>query len=165
MVLRQGKQEAESPRQPRLTVSRHEAEQKLKGQIEQGEQLATRPPLLNAEELRSLEDDAKTWEEYTSTLLRTILDTDEYASEFSRYISRHFYPDMPIAKEWKQERDAVSEKLRRLRSIAMRIALIPEPVPTNNGETKTAVKSRDIFLVHGHNDAVKESVARFLEKL
>jgi hypothetical protein len=42
----------------------------------------------------------------------------------------------------------------------------PEPI-ANAYEQEIAMKSnsRDVFVVHGHDDAVKESVARFLEKL
>jgi len=49
------------------------------------------------------------------------------------------------------------DELELMGAGAARVALPSEGV--------TALDSRDVFLVHGHDDAAKESVARFLEKL
>ncbi len=42
---------------------------------------------------------------------------------------------------------------------------VSETVPSVRGEAVMKSDSRLVFLVHGHDDAVKESVARFLERL
>ena len=153
------------PRKPTLTVPRHEAEEKLNAQIIQGDLLVNRESTRTERELQQLRDDGTTWEEYTAAVLSSVFDTGEYAAEFSRFISTMSYPDMPMDEKWKQARDIVAEKLRRLRSITMRLPMIPEPAPAQLSERKKVSDSRDVFIVHGHNTALKESVARFLEKL
>lgn len=42
---------------------------------------------------------------------------------------------------------------------------IGENIPTVNGSSSNSIDSRKIFLVHGHNHGVRDTVARFLEKL
>jgi predicted nucleotide-binding protein len=42
---------------------------------------------------------------------------------------------------------------------------VSETVPSVRGAAVMKSDSRNVFLVHGHDDAMKESVARFLEKL
>jgi predicted nucleotide-binding protein len=167
MVMRRGKQgmDAVPPRRPTLTVPRHEAEEKLNAQIRQGELLVNRESRRTERELQNLRDDSTTWEEYTATVLRSVFDTDEYAAEFSRFISTMSYPDMPMDERWEQDRDAVAEKLRRLRSITLRLPMIAEPAPAHTSDRKTVIDSRAVFVVHGHDKALKESVARLLEKL
>jgi len=39
------------------------------------------------------------------------------------------------------------------------------PIITKQSPKKLPVKSREIFIVHGHNSGIKETVARFLEQL
>jgi predicted nucleotide-binding protein len=42
---------------------------------------------------------------------------------------------------------------------------VEKAAPAGEGVTSVKSYSRDIFLVHGHDNAIKESAARFLEKL
>jgi predicted nucleotide-binding protein len=157
---------AEEPIQkPKLAVPRGEAEEKLNAQIKEGEDLVAREPRLSANDLKKLQDDAQTWTEYTSSLLQTLFDTEEIAAEFSLFIGGAYYVGMPISERWQREREETAEKVRRLRSIARRLPLVPESTSASTNEPRATSDSRDIFVVHGHNEAVKQSVARFLEKL
>ena len=61
-------------------------------------------------------------------------------------------------------RGGVAERIRVLESIVARLDLIPEPCAAESVVQPTLV-GRDVFVVHGHDEGAKETVARFLEKL
>jgi len=142
-----------------------EAEGKLTAQIKAGETLLARSPNWAEDAVQKLEDDAKTWTEYTEGLLRALFDTEEYAREFAKLVGRVFYAGMPPHEQWESERNEIAERVRRLQSIVNRLDLVPEPASSPVLAPERTTSSRRVFVVHGHNEAVKQSVARFLEKL
>ena len=59
-------------------------------------------------------------------------------------------------------------KIQFLESINERLEIIPGPsieVHKQDITLETIIKGRDIFVVHGHDEAAKQAVARYLEKL
>ncbi|HYN15486.1 MAG TPA: nucleotide-binding protein [Terriglobales bacterium] len=99
-------------------------------------------------------------------MLKQLFTSTEYADEFSKFMGRVFYAGEPVPERWRKEQNQIAEYVRRLESIEKRLPLLKEDVsvpqitPSPDPET-----SRTVFVVHGHNDAVKQTVARFLEKL
>ena len=61
-------------------------------------------------------------------------------------------------------KDRVRRQISHLQSIIGRLDLYDEPSSSAEPQGEAAVSSR-VFLVHGHDDSSKETVARFLEKL
>src|SRR5205823_10318590 len=62
----------------------------------------------------------------------------------------------------------MSESVNRLNSIMDRLDLIPEPTVAASSRTPSADQpppSQDVFIVHGHDEAAKQAVARYLERL
>jgi predicted nucleotide-binding protein len=69
-------------------------------------------------------------------------------------------------RDLKQDLDT---KVGRLRSLVERLDLIPQAHDAPGGHAATAATAkpdrREAFIVHGHDEAARESVARFLERL
>jgi hypothetical protein len=161
-----GTPDSEPRRRATLTVPRVDAEARLALQMKAGEALIARPPILTGEALQELENDAKSWTEYTEGLLETLFDSPEYSKEFAQIVGRAYYGGMPPSELWADEQKEIAERVRRLRSIAARLPLVPEPGSSSQAlKPIVAADSRRVFVVHGHDEGVQQSVARFLEKL
>jgi predicted nucleotide-binding protein len=101
--------------------------------------------------------------------------TDDRAKkEYSYRGAMFFGGNQSLAAEIKDFRGDVTRSLRRLESIIERLDLFDEPEPdssartgaTSPGATATAAANTKprVFLVHGHDAAIKHEVARFLER-
>ncbi len=106
-------------------------------------------------------DEARRWYDFTSELLRQICTSDELRDEFTGKSGFSFDDDI-----------TTSSYLKNLRSIYERLELMPAPVEVvESGVNRPdSVRNRQmnmrrVFVVHGHDDGAKESVARFLTKL
>jgi predicted nucleotide-binding protein len=152
-----------------LTVSRPNAERQIATQVKEGENLLARKSTISDYDLQQLRDDAQTWREKTRALLEHAFTSDEFAGEFSQLPSSHVHVNMSTIEKWQSERDDLAEYVRRLKSITHRLQFVEEPPISSTSHPSathvSAEASKAVFLVHGHNNAVKETVARFLEKL
>jgi predicted nucleotide-binding protein len=79
----------------------------------------------------------------------------------SPLVSGGQYYDFP--ETWKAFRVAVQQRLSWLGDLGSSISTSNKY--ENRKYAKTSNISNRVFIVHGHNDAVREAVARFLEKL
>jgi predicted nucleotide-binding protein len=154
---------------PRLRVSHEEAAQSLDIQIGKadeflpsGTQKVTRETLFNGR---------RVWSDYTTELLRQIFTTDGPAKEFER--GQHFAVFMSAspAEQFENEVERTTRQVGALRSIRARLELFEGATkgqPTSiqaNAQALQTIASRDVFVVHGRDEAAKLAVARFLEKL
>lgn len=144
------KQEAITPERTKLVVSFVEALERVDRQLERGRSVPNRS--INEDE------EARRWYDFTLELLRRICNTDELRDEFAGVGS--YDDDISTGKY-----------LRRLHSIRDRLELFPvsnellnTPLQRNKKDEK-APSSRSVFIVHGHDDGAKETVARYLSKL
>jgi predicted nucleotide-binding protein len=165
---------SEEPRRPaRLLVTKFEAQSKIQKQIDEGESLIT-SEIKSKQELDEAKEKKASWSEFNTELLLRLFDNDVISNEYSSYwssgmafvIGRPHY----LSEETENFRKSVKEKLTKLKSIFQRLELFPEPIASDSQRlpqqfTRPIKNSKDIFIVHGHNDSVKESVARFIEKL
>lgn len=153
---------------PKLRVSRSDAKAKIEERINKGrriQELSTLVPLGhpdNREQLAKAKADAEKWAQYTIDLLRSLFTDPSIEAEFGnpRYKPPSFGLPAPHFNQWMETR------ILRLESIQERIDLFP----TIESEAEVSAVpatplTRDIFLVHGHDDGAKSEVARFLEKL
>ncbi len=157
------------PNQPRLVVPREDAETKISHQIEKANQIRALP-INSWEALEEAEGERSKWKSYSGELLKRLFDTPSFEQELNdaigfvvsggprdlRYEAKEFLRDM--------DRD-----IAKLESIRERLELIPEPVSAAT-EGEVSVKGsrlggKSIFVVHGHDEAAKQSVARLLERL
>jgi predicted nucleotide-binding protein len=141
-------QNQNTPARPELTESLQEAQKLLKIQIERGEAA----PNLSINE----SDDARRWYNYTSEMLRQICTTDELTDDFTGKGRFSFGDDI-----------STGHYLKKLRSIYDRLELLPISgnVLTSTGRTRSGASSKRVFVVHGHDEGLKEGIARFLQKL
>ena len=130
------------------------------------------PTYVNSE--RVLEEAKRkyfTWNDYNIELLTRMFTSKKYADEYSFYIgSLVAGPSLLSEKVRGLEKD-IADKVRRLESVAERLDLIDEEATELLPQSRPALAqpapslSNRIFLVHGRDEQMKESVARFLERL
>jgi predicted nucleotide-binding protein len=144
-----GKQEAEIRERTRLLVSLEEARARLQTQLERGRAAPNQSINEN--------DEARRWYDFTSEVLRQIASSDELRDEFTGKSSFSLDPDI-----------TTGSYLKKLASIHERLELLPVASPSGARRPQRLGpngSSRRVFVVHGHDDGIKESVARFLGKL
>lgn len=145
------KEEPHQHDRTRLLIPLKEAQERISRQIHRG----TAVPNQSINE----NDEARSWYEFTSELLRQITNNDQLVDYFTGKGSYDFDPDISPAGY-----------LKKLRSIHERLELLPAPEPTKVMPPNTPVDSgkptsRRVFIVHGHDDGLKETVARCLHQL
>lgn len=150
--MARGKQETKAPERITLLVPREDARKRVQAQIERGQVIPNQSINEN--------DEARRWYEFTSELLRQIASTNELQDDFTGRGSFSFDPDI-----------STGSYLKKLQSIHERLELLPAPegrLPTSGATGRKSLNrstSRQVFIVHGHDDGVKEAVARFLAKM
>jgi predicted nucleotide-binding protein len=154
-----------SPPPPELVVSREDAEAKIQNRIAKGKELFNRQ--INAwDQLEAARKDYYTWSEYNKELLKRLFTNDSLAKEYEGGAFGVFGGTSTLPEEIQDLKRDVSSKVRRLESIKERLELIP--APRSGGETLAHVPrplGKKVFIVHGHDEGARESVARFLERL
>jgi len=103
------------------------------------------------------------WKEYNIELLNRSFDIDEneYVSKYKDNISNNF---LFIEKVDGSKRD-IEKQITCLESIIERLDLVPTKEESKTNSEMKAINTNKIFIVHGHNETIKEKVARLLEKL
>jgi predicted nucleotide-binding protein len=152
---------------PELQVSRDEAAQKIGERIILGEELYARE-ISNVEQLESAENEYRRWNSYNAEMLKRLFTTHKFAEEYSWWgaASISLYEKSP-AEKLQDFRKDVREKMHRLESVLERLELIP----LASGVRSTAIaavargRTNKVFVVHGHDEGARESVARFLDRL
>jgi len=175
MMARGRKPVEDRPTRPNLAVPRAEAEAKISGQIQKGKEILVAYQRGDRNE-KNTTDEKDKWTNYNRELLQRLFDNDALADEyrrapypvFSEFSGEPFYgqPDHRLGRS--QTAEDIQAYLNALEDIRGRLELIPEVVGTDKraGPTRQQMDlGSDIFIVHGHDDGAKNTVARFLEKL
>jgi len=151
---------------PRLLGSREEAKAQLEDRVEKGLTLRDRQ-ILSSENLQQAWNDRRKWSDFNTELLTRLFDNESIANEYARTPGAGFITLDPSFKERLDDfRDEMDTSITRLESVVERLELIPS-VNTGSNATPATVGDlgRKVFLVHGHDEAARQSVARFLERL
>lgn len=154
------------PPDPNLIIPRSEAEKRLRDRIVAGKELLDLK-IYNENDLESSRADRTKWNDYNEELLKRIFDS---AAIYEKYKRTSLYGTLIMNTSLHQRissfYEGVAKKITAIESIIEKLELIPEkitdPVPQEKYEPDS---SSTIFVVHGHDDAAKISVARFIEKL
>ncbi len=149
-----------------LTVPRDEASQKLNDRVKRGKEIRNLP-IQTENDLKNAKNEKQKWSTYNLTLLKTIFSDDTFAEQYSpsktASVSRinaslDYYID--------EFREDIGRFIARLESVSDQLELIPESSNSNTRVSRSSnITSRQVFIVHGHDEAARESLARFLEKL
>jgi predicted nucleotide-binding protein len=111
------------------------------------------------------------WTDYNEELLRQQFSNDDPAKEYSCSPGYGVIQMEPLTRTEDQElHDDIREKIHLLESLSERLDLIPLSdelgLSSSANEPHTVAAATDrVFVVHGHDNEVRESVARFIEKL
>lgn len=170
--------------QPRcvLIIPRKELIDHLKAQIERGNQVAQMPvaksvthdysgrvadTVYDKAQEDAFNNEFRKWQEYVEELLKQSfsITNNEYHRVFCETgKSLIFIPGQDYIKD---ERDEINKKVVYLESLIERIPLIPSSVETSIApqEQPHSSKSKKVFIVHGHDVAIRAEVELFVKKL
>ena len=159
---------------PKLLVSEEEARQQIEAQIEKGQQLHVRQIDSN-DELEGARAESKKWSDYNKTLLLRLFDNTSIAEydytnfdDFPGFIS---YKPIPLSEELGYYQKGMDSSINSLEGLRDRLELYAEPSETSQhtsgnkevSDTPQPIVGEEVFIVHGHDDEAKETVARFVE--
>jgi predicted nucleotide-binding protein len=138
---------------------------RLAERIEIGRKIKDRYIANRHEALTQAKTDRDEWSHHNHAALTELFEGDSVAKEYDEEVQRipgAVHGMEPIEKF----RKSTTERLRFLESVMERFGL-----KTEAGEKdapagpEAAHGARDVFVVHGHDEGTKQSVARFIEKL
>jgi predicted nucleotide-binding protein len=153
-----------------LTVSRDDAAAKLDDRIGKGQQLKKRS-YNDWDDLEQSRKEYYKWSSYNTELLKRLFTSAELSDEYTREFGFVVGRDLTFGEEVGEHHGAIGEKIHRLESIKDRLELIPVAPEAENAlsvatSTPAAVKSgKSVFIVHGHDEAARETTARYVERL
>lgn len=120
------------------------------------------------QEIEKFRSDYKKWDAYNGDLISNSFDgsntPQSYYGEYGRTGNPNNLWGEDIAREIKQQ---IVEKVTYLESLLERLPLIPSKEPNGNVqiEIKNENMSNEVFIVHGHDNELKQEVARFLSDM
>ncbi len=155
-----------APPPVKLTVRRAKAAAMINEQVDLGEELITlNPRSLSGQE--ELKEGFRKWHEYNLEMLGLYFDNNSVLEKYRADSRGH-----PVSGGGKELALATCERIERgirfLEDLKYRLRLIPEVDPasvTSRGEAVPRPAGRNVFIVHGHDEAALQAVARFIEKL
>jgi predicted nucleotide-binding protein len=160
------KRSAEPLSEPNLDMHRSQAATAITDRIEKGKELAARS-IASDDEHDGVQRDYYRWNSYNEDMLARMFDNRKVANEY-RGIVIGGGGEGRLPEKIASLRKDINYKIHVLETILDRLPLIPEPsnaaAPSTASE-KTAPASKKMFIIHGHDEAAKSTVARFLEKL
>jgi predicted nucleotide-binding protein len=149
---------------PNLVVSREEACKKIKEQIRKGRRISNLEVRNKGEAARAYEAIFK-WSNYTHELLSRAFDGPSIAREFHRAGDVGLIDDPSPRQIGRWLSDSASSSVFALENILSRLDLIPEVANLQSASAITEASLtalKDVFVVHGHDELAKESVARLI---
>ena len=161
------KKKPEAPTTPELVIELSDADAQLRDRVKKGKALLEKRPT-NSDELDALRQQYYTWDEYNTALLGRIFSNPELSQEYSYWGIGVVAGPTSLAEDVREFVDDVTSKVRRLESIIERLPLYT----ADRGLTarpkmpaRTVTLTRNVFVVHGRNNELKETVARYLAQL
>jgi predicted nucleotide-binding protein len=152
---------------PKLTVSRDDASKKIKEQIRKGRRLTNLEVRNKGDVTRAYEAVSK-WSNYTQELLKRAFDGPSLAREFRRAGNVALEEDPTPRQVGRWLNDSAAASVFALENILGKLDLIPEAVslqPASAITEATLTALKDVFVVHGHDELAKESVARLINNV
>lgn len=150
-----------------LRESREEARRKIVERIQLGEDLCSRD-ITDVGQLDAAENDYLRWDAFNSEMLRRLFTTNEFHEEYSWSSGIFAFGgyELDPNERLNENKGNIREKIHRLQSVLDRNELIPVAGEIGSQATAVAAKkhTNKVFVVHGHDNAARESVARFLER-
>ncbi len=150
----------EKPSLPNLLEPRNIVQQKIQTQIDKGKELLN-IRINSMSELDNAKAELTKWSSYNVVLLSRLFDNSSIAGEFKKPLPSYIMPS--LQQHINSFHDHLQRKITILESVIQRLDLYDEKL--NNNIPNSLDYGQDIFVVHGHDEAAKEAVSRFVEKL
>ncbi len=118
------------------------------------------------ESYRRQTDDFDLWATYVKELLRSLFTTDEFSEEFTnakRITALQLGAGLRVKARMQDNR--ISACIQYLRQLCVRLPFLQDNETPASDRDSAQPSPAGIFIVHGHNKALKFEVARFMEKL
>lgn len=149
-----------------LAVSHRKASVMITSQIKRGIEIKD-TPIHTKEDLSDAQAKLLEWNDYNTEMLKRVFDTSEISKDYAIVIPEVAYEEPIFKEETDDFRLDVQDRIDRLQSIKGKLQLYAEPTGTTGSrrEEAKALLSNKVFIVHGHDEAAKQSVAWLLEKL
>ena len=164
---------------PKLLVSREEVDKKIQVRIEEGQQLRKRS-IDSLIEMNQAHRDYEDWSKNNANLLLTLFDTSSVADEYKHFHDTTRIPSHAGAQlgsrslvwELDSYKEVMIEHIYQLRRICDNLeqyqTLDTLQHTFDNKEVSDnppCTSGNDVFIVHGHDEAAKHAIARFVERL
>lgn len=151
---------------PELQIDLSDAKAQLEDRISKGKRMASKRPN-SLKETETHRQKHKSWDDYNKVLLDRIFTTRQIMME---YMGLHLdFANNAGSVSLDLHNPALNNSIARLESIVERLPLY---VTRNNSSIPVTVSavschsnSRDVFIVHGHDNELKHTVARYLTSL
>lgn len=156
-----------------LIIERTSFKTKLEERIKLGSNLLNRT-ITQIDQLEELETDFYKWNDYNSEYLKQVFNNENsgYKQSYdnvSDWVGNFLGggPNTPQEK-YNRLRGKISNKIDHLEKLVEKVDLLKSELleqPAIKESTYTAFDNDNVFIVHGHNKAVQQSVARVIEKI
>jgi predicted nucleotide-binding protein len=156
-----------------LTVDKASFTSKIIERIEKGKELVDRS-ITNVQELEANETDFYKWNDYNSEYLKQTFNNEqnEYKRGYdnvNQWLGMFGGSDRSPNEKLQRLKEKIGNKVEVLERLLEKVDLlksdVEEPVIVKPPKEISHKDNHNIFIVHGHNTAVQQSVARTLEKL
>ena len=162
---------------PKLLVSREEADKEIQIRIEKGQQLHARQ-IDSDDGLGKARTESRKWSKYNKTLLLRLFDDMSIAGgdytyfDDSRAVMFSSRP-RPFSDKLNRYRAGMDSSINSLEGIRDRLELYDDPSNVSQrafhnediSDVPLPTFGNEVFIVHGHDDEAKVTVARFVENL
>lgn len=155
-----------------LLESKKEADNKIQKQILEGVELLNES-ISNDSDLKNVDSRYDQWHDFNKELLNRLFSTEEIQEDYIGKFSGVLFMrpgEPPLYEKVETLHNMISDRIKSLKSIKERLTLIPEKNSSetskieNNKINKKPISNK-VFIVHGHDDKLKEATARLIQKL
>lgn len=149
-----------------LIVGREYFKEELNKRIVIGEEIYSRQIQTNRQ-FEQARQDYYDWNDFNSEFLKQSFNrsNNEYKISYDNVNQKFLYVSLSPAEELQEFIEDVKNKINNLRQLVAKTSLIKTEINEPTLVTAPVSSSNKIFIVHGHNNEVKVSVARTIEKL
>lgn len=152
-----------------LTVSREDAEAKIRDRLEKGQALL-QCAIHSEDALEEAWQNFRKWSDYNRELLTRVFTNSTIADEYNAFAAFASFINPSLDQEIDSYQAVLKAKITRLESLLERLELIPiasdiQPARQQATPRISSEQGNRIFVVHGHDETARETVARFLTQL
>lgn len=146
---------------PKLRVSRDEADKKIEARIEKGQQLRDQQ-IDSYNRLEEARAESIKWSDYNKTLLLKLFDNPSIAEYDYTGFRGYIGESPPFSEELGLYQKGMNSSINSLKGINERLL---DELYDESLNVPQSTFGNEVFIVHGHDDEAKVTVARFVENL